>query len=67
MATNPILLAALTVTKPGAVGVGIAALVVLYLAFKVTKFVVKMLLVLAALVAIGLAVWSFYSAHHGSF
>jgi len=67
MATNPILLATLTVTKPGAVGIGIAALVVLYLAIKVTKFVIKMLLLLAALTAIGLAAWWYYTAHHGSF
>ena len=49
---NPIFLAAITVTKPGAVGIGIVALVVLYLAFKVTKFVVKMLLLLAVLAAL---------------
>jgi hypothetical protein len=60
---NVIFLAALTVTKPGAVGIGIVALVVLYLAFKFTKSVIKMLVLLAAL---GLAVW-WYAAHHGSF
>jgi hypothetical protein len=64
---NSALLAALTVTKPIAVGLGIAALVVLYLALKVTKFVLKMLLVLAALLAAGLAAWWYYSTHHGSF
>jgi hypothetical protein len=62
---NPFLLVALTVTKPVAVGIGLAALVVLFLAFKVGKFVMKMLLLLAALAAIGLAVWWFYAAHHG--
>jgi len=67
VATNPILLAALTVTKPGAVGIGIAALVVLYLAFKITKFIIKVLLLLAALAALGLAAWWYYAAHHGSF
>ena len=67
MAINPILLAVLAVTKPGAVGIGIAALVALYLAFKVTKFVIKVLLVLAALIAVGLAAWWYYTAHHGSF
>ncbi|HEV2435488.1 MAG TPA: hypothetical protein VG077_05765 [Verrucomicrobiae bacterium] len=61
---NPIILAALTVTKPAAIGIGIVALVVLFLAFKVGKFVFKMLLLLAAL---GLAVWWYYAAHHGSF
>lgn len=67
MATNPILLAALTVTKPGAVGIGIAALVLLYLAFKVGKFVIKMLLLLAALAALGLAAWWYFASHPGSF
>jgi hypothetical protein len=64
---NPIFLAALTVTKPAAIGIGIGALVVLYLAFKVGKFIIKMLLLLAALAALGLAAWWFYAAHHGSF
>jgi xanthosine utilization system XapX-like protein len=63
---NPIFLAALTVTKPTAVGIGIVALVGLYLAFKVAKFVIKILL-LAALAALGLAAWWYYAAHHGSF
>lgn len=63
---TPTLLAALTVTKPMAVGIGIAALVVLYLTFKVGKFVIKMLLVLAALAAIGMAAWAYYTAHHGT-
>ena len=66
MATNPILLAAFAVTKPAAVGIGISALVVLFLAFKVSKFVIKMLLMFAALIAIGLAAWLYYTAHHGS-
>jgi hypothetical protein len=61
---NPIILAALTVTKPVAVGIGIAALVVLFLAFKFGKFILKMLLLLAVL---GLAAWWYYAAHHGSF
>jgi hypothetical protein len=61
---NPIILASLTVTKPVAVGIGIAALVVLYLAFKVGGFIIKMLLLLAVL---GLAAWWYYAAHHGSF
>ena len=63
---NPIFLAVLTVTKPAAVGIGIVALVVLYLAFKVAKFVIKILL-LAALAALCLAAWWYYAAHHGSF
>ena len=64
---NPALLAALTVTKPVAVGIGIGALIVLYLGFKAAKFILKMLLVLAALLALGLAAWWYYAAHHGSF
>ncbi len=66
MATNLIFLASLTVTKPVAVGIGITALVVLFLAFKIGKFVIKLLLVFAALAAILLAAWWYYSAHHGS-
>ena len=66
MAMIPVLFATVTVTKPAAVGLGLAALVVLYLAFKAAKFVIKMLLVLAALAALGLAAWWFYAAHHGS-
>ena len=62
---TPTLLAALTVTKPVAVGIGLAALVVLFLAFKVGKFVMKLLLVLAALMAMGLAAWWYYATHHG--
>jgi xanthosine utilization system XapX-like protein len=61
---NPLFLAVLTVTKPAAAGIGIVALVGLYLAFKVAKFVIRMLL-LAALAA--LAAWWYYAAHHGSF
>ena len=60
---DAIFLAASTVTKPFAVGIGIAALAGLYLAFKVGKFVFKLLLVLAAL---GLVVWWYFATHHGS-
>ena len=63
---NPVFLAATTMTKPMAIGLGIAAVVVLYLAFKVGKFLLKVLLVLAALAAIGFAVWWFYQARQGS-
>ena len=64
---SPIFLAAPTVTKPVAVGLGVAALVLLWLGFKAAKFLMKVLLVLAALVAMGLAVWWYYAAHHGGF
>jgi len=62
-----LVLAAATLTKPAAVGLGLAALVVLYLGFQAAKFIIKMLLVLAALLALGLAVWLYYAAHHGLF
>ena len=62
----PTLVAALTVTKPVAVGIGIATVVVLYLAFKVGKFVMKIWLMLVALLAIGLAVWWYFAKHHGA-
>jgi hypothetical protein len=63
---NPVLLAAFTMTKPVAISLGVAAMVGLYLAFKVAKFILKMLLVLAALLAMGLAAWWFFAAHQGS-
>jgi uncharacterized membrane protein YebE (DUF533 family) len=66
MAMTPLFFATLTVTKPVAVGIGIGALVALYLAFKVGKFIIKMLLLLAVLLAIGLAAWWYHNAHHGS-
>ena len=64
---HPIILAALTLTKPMAIGLGLAALVVLYLGFKASKFILKMLLLLAALTALGLAAWWYYNAHPNSF
>ena len=62
-----IILAALTITKPMAIGFGLAALVVLYLGFKASKFALKMFLILAALTVLGLAAWWYYNAHHNSF
>ena len=56
------LVAASTVDKPVTIGITMAALVILYLAFKVTKFVIKMLLVLVALGAIGLAAKWYFAA-----
>lgn len=52
-------------TQPVAIDTGLAALVVLFLAFKAGKFVMKLLLLLAALAAIGLAAWWDFAAHHG--
>jgi hypothetical protein len=64
---NELFLSSAIVTKPAAVGLGLAALVVLYLGFKAAKFILKTLLVLTALLALGLAVWLYYAAHHGLF
>ena len=61
------ILAALTITKPIAIGFGLAALVVLYLGFKASKFALKMFLMLAALTVLGLAAWWYYNAHRSSF
>lgn len=61
------ILAALAVTKPMAIGFGLAALLALYLGFKAGKFVLKMFLMLAALTGMGLAAWWYYNAHHNSF
>ena len=58
-----VFLATSTVTKPVAVGISIAVLAGLYLAFKVGKFLFKLLLVLAAL---GLVAWWYFATHHGS-
>lgn len=60
---NGLMLATVTVTKPVALGIGAAALLVIFVAFKVTKFVMKMILMLAALAALGLAVWWWVGAH----
>jgi hypothetical protein len=62
---RPDFLAVLPVTAPVAVGIGVAALVGLYLAFKVGKFVLKLLLAVVVLAALGLAAWWYLAAHHG--
>lgn len=62
---RPDFLAVLPVTAPVAVGIGVAALVGLYLVFKVGKFVFKLLLVVAVLAAIGGAAWWYWAGHHG--
>lgn len=46
-----------------AIGIGVAALVFLYLAFKATKVVIKLLLLLAALSALGGAAWWYFNTH----
>ena len=54
---NSLMLAALAVTEPVALGIGVGALLIIFVAFKVAKFVMKVILMLAALAALGLAVW----------
>lgn len=58
-----LLLAQAQVSRPPLIGVGLAALVILFLAFKVTKFVMKMVLLLAALAALAAAAWFYFGAH----
>jgi len=54
MRTNLDLLA---VVVPVVLVIGAAAIGVVFVAFRVTKLVIKMILVLAALTVLGLAVW----------
>ena len=63
MITSGLFLAALTVDKPAAIGIAVAALAVLYLAFKITRLAVKTLLVIAAVATIGLAARWYFAAH----
>ncbi len=62
---NGVSLATYPVTEPLAIGIGVVALILLYLGFKAAKFVMKMLLILVALVIIGLAVCWYYAVRHG--
>ena len=61
---NSILFASVMLTKPIIAGIGVVALALVYLAFKVGKFMLKLLLLLAALAALGLAAWWHFAAHH---
>lgn len=54
---SAILFAAAPVTKPIAIGIGVAVIVAIYVAFKVGKFLIKSLLLLAVLAVIGLILW----------
>jgi hypothetical protein len=60
---DSLLLAATQIGKPALIGIGIAALVVLFLAFKVTKFAIKMILMLVAFAAIAGAAWHYFATH----
>lgn len=56
---NPTVLAEFTLTKPWIAGIGVAVLVLLYLAFKTAKFVMKLVLWLVVIAAVALAAWWF--------
>ena len=60
---NFFLLAQAQVSKPMLLGIGLAALVILFLAFKVTKFVMKMVMLLAAFAALAAAAWYYFAIH----
>ena len=62
-----VLLATFTQTDAVIIGIGVAMLIGLYLAFRVVEFVLHKLLILAALLALGLAAWWYYATHHVSF
>jgi hypothetical protein len=61
---NLFLLAQAQLSKPLLAGLAVGALVVLFLAFKVTKFVMKMVLLMAAVATLAAAAW-FYFVTHG--
>jgi hypothetical protein len=58
-----LLLAQAHVTKPVLIGIGVAALVTLFLTYKITKFVTKILLLLAAFTALAAAAWIYLATH----
>ncbi len=60
---NFILLAQAQVSKPMLLGIGLAALVILFLAFMVTKFAMKMVMLLAAFAALAAAAWYYFGTH----
>ena len=60
MQTNLDLLA---VVVPVVLVIGAAAIGVVFVAFRVTKLVIKMILMLAALATLGLAIWWLAGAH----
>ena len=55
----------MTLNVPLLVGISIAALAGIYLALKFGKLMLKLLLLLGVLAALGLAAWWYFAAHHG--
>ena len=60
------LLAALTQTDEIAIGIGLVVLIGCYIAFRIAEFILHKLLILAVLLALGLAAWWYYASHHAS-
>ena len=60
---NSTILAEFTLTTPWIAGIGVAVLVLLYLAFKTAKFVMKLVLWIVVIAAIAFAAWWFYTGH----
>lgn len=58
------LLATFTMTDAVVIGIGFAVLLGLYVAFRIAVFIIHKLLILAALLALGLAVWWYFATHH---
>ncbi len=63
----PVLLATFTTTDAVVAGIGVAMLIGLYLAFRVVEFILHKLMIVAALLALGLAAWWYYATNHVSF
>ena len=61
------LLATFTTTDAIAIGIGVVVLIGCYIAFRIAEFIIHKLLILAVLLALGLAAWWYYASHHGSF
>ena len=58
------LLATFTQTDAIAIGIGVVVLIGCYLAFRIAEFIIHKLLILAVLVALGLAAWWYIGTHH---
>ena len=58
------LLATFTQTDAIAIGIGVVVLIGCYLAFRIAEFIINKLLILAVLVALGLAAWWYIGTHH---
>ena len=58
------MLATYTQTDAIAIGIGVVVLIGCYLAFRVAEFIIHKLLILAVLLALGLAAWWYVATHH---